>query len=475
MVKLNMPGESGNEEPILSNENSNQIPETNELVKTKQIQKKVFYKRKKPLSDRHKNILTVVFSGSIVLTLVFSGLTFFYIDNIKPSNNITADEVYKSTKFKSSDPAIIVKMKDKALDDYILTGSNKTVTQLNNLEKKIYNITDGHYGLNKANSSLKELSKNKDFTSSDINEILKMYYNARLKVLNERMDYNLKRSDSTDTTDVMNSGNELLILDKSITNNSDMSSVTSSEDFNNSISMLSQLSDNINEVNSIKKSLKDYNNAISELQHPITPWGRDYSKQVNSFNNYIKAKNYVNDFNKRFNELKDQLNKNNDFIKKSNDMPDLMNKNVNEATDILNKIGVKLNVEKANDNSKYKNGDNVPNPNEGIKWDGDKDDQIIIQNENPNNWKFVYEGATINVTVINQSVEKPVEKKIEKPVEKNPEKEESNDNKDDDKNEQKNSSQSTSSSSSSTKESSSSQINQSSSSSQQTQKSSVKD
>lgn len=458
MVKLNMPGESGKEEPILSNTNSNQIPETNQLINTRQTKKKVFYKRKKPLSDKQKNILTVVFAGSIVLTVVFSGLTFFYVDNIKPSNNITADEVYKSTEFKSSDPAIIVKMKDKALDDYILTGSNKTVTQLNNLETKIYKITDGHYDLNKANSLLKELSENKNFTSNDVNEILKMYYKARLKVLNERMDYNLKRSDSTDTTDVMKSGNELLTLDKSITNDSDMSSVTSSEDFNNSISMLSQLSDNINEVNSIKKSLKDYNNATSELQHPHTPWGRDYSKQVNRFNNYVKAKNYVNDFNKRFNELKDQLNKNNDFINKSHDMPDLTNKNVNDAIDILNKIGVKLNVEKANENSKYKNGDNVPNPKEGVNWDGDKNDQIIVQNENPNNWKFIHEGSTINVTVINQSVDKPVEKTDNKS---------SSDNKDDNKNEQKDFSQSQSSSSSSTKESSSS-------SSQDTQKSSVK-
>lgn len=463
MVKLNMPGESGKEEPIPTNENSYQIPETNELIETRRNKKKVFYKRKKPLSDRHKNILTAVFAGSIGLTIVFSGLTFFYIDNIKPSNNITADEVYKLTKFKSSDPAIIVRMKDKALDDYILTGSNKDVVQLNKLEKDIYNITDGHYELNKANSSLKELSNNKDFTSNDINEIRKMYYNSRLKVLNERMDYNLKRSDSNDTTDVMKTGNELLVLDKSITNDSDMSSVTSSEDFNESINMLSQLSDNINEVNSIKKTLKDYNNATEELPHPNTPWGRDYTKQVNRFNNYIKAKNYVNDFNKHFDELKDQLNKNNDIIKKSHDMPDLKGKNVNEAIDILNNIGVKLNVEKANDNSKYKNGDNVPNPNESIKWDGDKNDQIVVQNENPNNWKFVSEGSTINVTVNNQPIDKPAEKKSEK---------------DENKDDQKSSSQSTSSSSSSNKDSSnkdsnSSQNNNSSSSSQQTQKSSV--
>lgn len=408
-------------------------------------------KRRKPLSPKNKKILKIFYGSGALLIVAFSAVTIYDINHLKPANNYTPAEVYKITRFNANDTGFLVKLKDQVLDQWILNGSSAGVKVLKTNEAVIQKLTEGKFTLDEATSQINSLKKlNKQISDKDINQLWKLYFNKRLEIETNDVNNKFQFSNPEDNLGLLNSANSLIKLDNAIISNDDMSSVSSSDLFNSSITSLNLLNSNINEVNSIKTTLLGFQNSTTLMGDPSTKWGKVYEKDVNVFNSYINAKNALNTFNANYKILNDKLDNQNSIIKNSVNIPDLSGLKVSEAKDRLNQIGLSLSVSGAVANSKYKDGTDVPDNNQGnVDWDNNSDDIINYQRELSKGYVYALKNSTLHVSVTNQSIDKPKPKP-----------------KDDDKNkDDKNSSSSSSSSDSSSSSSSSTSSSNSSSSS----------
>lgn len=372
--------------------------------------KKKKYKKNRKQLKRKRIIISSFYIFLVSLSCYFFFKSYQYISDIPKANNITQEEIYDLTRIGEKDIKLVRALKNDAFDSWLYEANSDKAKQLPKIQETIVSIIEGKVEVTDIDRVVDELQKNVDIINdSSVEELYVLYYKVILPGYYDKANNSFQKMTIAQPEKEYQDIFVLLDLLNKIYSQKGMQSVTNDMSFKQATSLLDEINNSINEVNEIKSLVVRYDSLNEPISEPKTKLGMELDRQVYKTNDYLNSKLMVKEFEKRYDELQSNLDRNKELIKKTNDFPDLVGLTVEEAQQEINKAKLNLTV-KGYTNRFYKNGGSVPeNQREMEAWDDDKKGIILRQSPSYSEYDFVVEGATIEVLVENKPVKKPEE------------------------------------------------------------------
>ena len=372
--------------------------------------KKKKYKKNKKQLKRKRIIISSLYIFLVSLSCYFFSKSYQYISDIPKANNITQEEIYDLTRIGEKDIKLVRALKNDAFDSWLYEANSDKAKQLPKIQETIVSIIEGKVEVTDIDQVVDELQKDVDIINdSGIEELYVLYYKAVLPDCYDKANNSFQKMTIDQPEKEYNDIFALLDLLNKIYSQKGMQSVTNDMSFKQATSLLDEINNSVNEVNEIKSLVVRYDSLNEPISEPKTKLGMELDRKVYKTNDYINSKLMVKEFEKRYDELQSNLDRNKELIKITTDFPDLVGLTIEEAQQETNKAKLNLTV-KGYTNRFYKSGESVPeNQREMEAWDDDKKDIILRQSPSYSEYDFVVEGATIEVLVENQPVKKPEE------------------------------------------------------------------
>lgn len=372
--------------------------------------KKKKYKKNKKQLKRKRIIISSLYLFLVSLSCYFFFKSYQYISNIPKANNITQEEIYDLTRIGEADIKLVRALKNDAFDSWLYEANSDKAKQLPKIQETIGSIIEGKVEVTDIYQVVDELQKNVDIINdSSVEELYILYYKAVLPCYYDKANSSFQKMTIDQPEKEYQDIFALLDLLNKIYGQKGMQSVTNDMSFKQATSLLDEINNSIKEVNEIKSLVVRYDSLNEPISEPKTKLGMEFDRKVYKTNDYINSKLMVKEFEKRYDELQSNLDRNKELIKKTNDFPDLVGLTIEEAQQETNKAKLNLTI-RGFTNRFYKSGERVPeNQKEMEAWDDDKQDKILRQSPSYSEYEFIIEGATIEVLVENKPVKKPEE------------------------------------------------------------------
>ena len=372
--------------------------------------KKKKYKKNRKQLKRKRIIISSLYIFLVSLSWYFFFKSYQYISDIPKANNITQEEIYDLTRIGEADIKLVRALKNDAFDSWLYEANSDKAKQLPKMQKTIVSIIEGEVEVSDIDQVIDELQKDVDIINdSSVEELYVLYYKAVLPGYYDKANNFFQKMTIAQPEKEYQDIFVLLDLLNKIYSQKGMQSVTNDMSFKQATSLLDEINNSINEVNEIKSLVVRYDSLNEPISEPKTKFGMELNRKVYETNDYINSKIMVKEFEKKYDELRSNLDRSKELIKKATDFPDLVGLTIEEAQQETNKAKLDLTV-KGYTNRFYKSGERVPeNQREMETWDDDKQDKILSQSPSYLEYDFIIEGATIEVLVENQPVKKPEE------------------------------------------------------------------
>lgn len=364
-------------------------------------------KKSKKNSSRRKLVIYGICSVMIGLSMYFFFRAYHYISDIPEANNITQEEIFNVTKIDESDIKLVRALKNDAFDSWLYEANDDKAKELTETQAIILKIIEGKIDISEIDEVMANLKERTEIiTESDKEDLYVLYYKHLLSEYYDKANHSFEEMTVDHPEDNYEEIFDLLDLLNKIYSQKGMLSVVNDQLFRKSVSLLDDINSSFNEVNQIKSLFVDYDVLDNPIPEPETRLGLELNDYVYQVNDYLQSKQMVETFETKYKELQANLSDNELLIDQSIKMPDLVGLTVQQAQRELNRTNLNVSVQ-GYTNKYYRDGDRVPESQREIEtWDDDKQDRIIRQEPAYLDYDFILEGATIQLIVENNPIEK---------------------------------------------------------------------